>query len=165
MSDARVIFRIVLSAVAVAFVAVVASGQRQSSRRGKLKPSVAVQDCNTAPTYLDTVAAADGMARFTGYEKTLHATRETVFLSNLSSVEIARVAFRVTYYDVQGRQLHVARHNVYAPVPPGETRRLDFPTWDRQYTFYYVGSPRPRVSAIPYSVEIHPDTLFFVNER
>ncbi len=165
MSDARVIFRTVLLAVAVTLVAVVASGQRQSSRRGKLKPSVAVQVSGSQCPPFDTVAVAEGMVSFAGYEKTLRATRETVFLSNLSPKEVARVVFRVTYYDAQGRQLHVARHDMYAPVPSGETRRLDFPTWDRQYTFYYVGSPRPRVPAIPYSVKIHPDTLVFVNER
>lgn len=164
MSNVSAILRVVLPAMAVMFVAV-ASGQRQSSRRGKLKPSDVVSERGAQSAPFDTVAVPDGMVRFSGYEKSLRATRETVFISNLSAREVARVAFRVTYYDVQGRQIHVARHNIYAPVPPGETRRLDFPTWDRQYTFYYVGSPRPRVSATPYSVRIHPDTLFFVNER
>ena len=69
MSDARVIFRIVLLAVAVTLVAVVASGQRQSSRRGKLKPSVAVQVSGSQCPPFDTVAVAEGMVSFAGYEK------------------------------------------------------------------------------------------------
>ena len=48
---------------------------------------------------------------------------------------------------------------VHQDIPAGETRKIDFPTWDRQMTFYYCGSPRPRVSAIPYNVTIEPDTI------
>ena len=110
---------------------------------------------------LDTVAATGTEVRFLGYEKTLRSTRETVFLTNLSGKELDRVIFHITYFDAQGRQLHKVRKNLYAGIPPGETRRLDFPTWDRQFAFYYIRSPRPRVSAIPYNVSISPDTLIF----
>ncbi len=154
-----------LLAVLVSAVAFYAPGQRQSSKRGKLKPLERAVTVGTGAVPFDTVAATAGLVRLSGYEKTLRATSETVFVSNLSENEISRVIFRVAYYDAQGRLLHRARHDCYVPVPPGETRRLDFPTWDRQFTFYYVRSPRPRVPAVPYSVEITPDTLLLVKKR
>lgn len=156
--------RLLFLAVAVA-MAVAVCAQRQSSRRGRLKASPVVSaqvGLENAP--FDTVAATAGMVRFSGYEKTLRATRETVFVSNLSEREIDRVIFHITYRDAQGRQLHETRHCCRLCVPPGETRRLDFPTWDRQFAFYYARSPRPRVPAIPYTVEIRPDTLLLVAE-
>ena len=122
--------------------------QRQSSIRKGLKADKGALVAARDSGLLDTVAATGTEVRFSGYEKTLRSTRETVI-------------FHITYFDAQGRQLHKVRKNLYAGIPPGETRRLDFPTWDRQFAFYYIRSPRPRVSAIPYNVSISPDTLIF----
>lgn len=135
--------------------------QRQSSIRKGLKADKGALVATRDSGLLDTVAASGTEVRFSGYEKTLRSTRETVFLTNLSGRELDRVIFHITYFDAQGRQLHKVRKNLYAGIPPGETRRLDFPTWDRQFAFYYIRSPRPRVSAIPYNVSISPDTLIF----
>jgi len=137
-----------------------ADAQRHSSIRKRLRPldeAVRVPDAVSLP---DTVAADSGMVIFSGYEKTLRSTRETVFLTNRSGRLIEGIVFRITYLDSSGRMLHEARRVSHAGVPPGETRRLDFPSWDRQCTFYYSRSPRPRVPAIPYDVCIMPDTLF-----
>lgn len=110
----------------------------------------------------DTVAAPVDSVRFSGYEKTLRSTRETVFVTNFAGREIERLIFTVEYFDVHGRLLHKERRNLYGGIPAGETRKMDFPAWDRQGAFYYVGSPRPRVSARPYSVKIVPDTVIYL---
>ena len=132
--------------------------QRRNSTSRHLKVTHAGSE---APhTSADTVTAGDGMVRFVGYDKALRSTKETLFVTNLMpDREIRHVIFRITYFDTQGRQLHQARKKLYAPVPPGETRRLDFPSWDRQHSFYYAKSQKPRVPAIPYTVKITPDTL------
>lgn len=104
----------------------------------------------------DTIcgAAADTLLLFSGYEKTLRASKETIFVTNRSAREVHSVTFTVTYLDAQGRQLHRRRVEHHLELPAGETRRIDFATWDPQRTSYYSGGPRPRVSAIPYTVTI-----------
>ena len=140
--------------------------QRQNTIRKGLKPvKQKVAEVAVAAPVCDTVLPRGGEVRFSGYEKTLRATRETVFVSNLADRDVARVMFTVTYLDASGRQLHVVRKNVAVEIPAGETRRIDFPTWDRQFAFYYKRSPRPRVSAIPYDVKIVADTLVYLQNK
>lgn len=152
----------VIVAILAIMVCFAAEPQRQNSTRKGLKAVREAQPCGgQGGAQPDTVAATGSELRFSGYEKTLRSTRETVFVTNLSNREIDRVIFHITYLDSSGRQLHKARKSIYAGVPAGETRRLDFPTWDRQFAFYYVRSPKPRVSAIPYSVKIEADSLVY----
>lgn len=152
-----------ISALRVAVMALIVMlslplvAQRRSSLHRRLKVA---KDGSDAEVVIDSVPASKGVVRFSGYEKTLRSTRETVFVTNLSSREMEGVIFTITYKDASGRQLHQARRVAHVGIPVGETRRVDFPSWDKQFTFYYVGSPRPRVSSIPYDVEIRPDTLF-----
>lgn len=149
---------LLLVAALIPFLSV---ADRKNSIGRKLKPSVSLTaGMPVCAEPFDTVAADNTMVRFSGYEKTLRSNRETVFITNLlDSCEIAAVYFTITYFDSSGRLLHKSprRHRVI--VPPGETRRADLPSWDRQFTFYYAGSPAPRVSAIPYTITIRPDTL------
>jgi hypothetical protein len=138
------------------------SARRLSSTQKLKVDKTAATTVTTPPA--DTIAAAssDSMVQFAGYEKTLRSTRETVFLVNRLDCEVERVIFHIIYRDAQGRQLHQARKDLYVGVPAGETRRLDFPSWDKQCTFYYIKSPRPRTSAIPYDVELVADTLVVI---
>lgn len=138
------------------------SAQRVNSINRSLKP-VNQEAVTKLHEPFDTVRASGEDVLFSGYEKILRATRETVFVSNLSdSCEIGGIIFTVTYLDSSGRILHRRRVEAHPGIPAGETRRVDFPTWDRQMTFYYKGSPRPRVSSIPYDVTIVADTLLLV---
>lgn len=138
------------------------SAQRHNTIRKGLKADRGMLTSGRVlPDELDTVAASVDSVKFAGYEKTLRSTRETVFVTNLAAREIDRLIFTVTYLDTQGRVLHKARKNLYGGIPSGETRKIDFPTWDRQFAFYYIGSPRPRVSARPYNVRIMPDTIIY----
>lgn len=130
---------------------------RKNSIRPRLK--VAPADVVNEPALLDTIVADSGVVRFSGYEKTLRSNRETFFVTSLVDREIAAVGFRISYFDSSGRLLHKVSHRKYVAIPPGETRRIDIPSWDKQFTFYYAGSPVPRVSAIPYNITISSDTV------
>ena len=158
------LLRMLLACVIAAAACVSVPAQRRTSLNRKLKP-VPAAPAPTDAAYasrLDSVAATADMVRFSGYEKTLRSTRETLFVSNLCESEIEGMVFTITYLDSSGRQLHEVRRVIHTSVPPGETRRIDFPSWDRQLTFYYSGSPRPRVPAIPYDIKLTPDTLFLL---
>lgn len=109
---------------------------------------------------VDASALSPFPLQFAGYDKTLRANRETLFITNGSqTAAVAGVFFTIEYLDTQGRQLHRRRVQRHVDLPPGETRRIDIPSWDRQCSFYYRRSTRPRTSAIPYDVRITPDTL------
>lgn len=147
---------IILAATALPLAA-----QRTTARR--LRPAEIPAVPSEAPA-LDTLSlAADSASiRFYGYEKTLRATKETLFLQNNAPREAAEVRFTILYLDSAGREIHRRKVVRRVAVPAGKTVRLDFPSWDTQKTFYYGGGPRPRVSATPYSVKIRPDTLILL---
>lgn len=137
------------------------SAQRTTSRR--LRPAELTAE-PIAELALDTLSlAADTAAvRFYGYEKTLRATRETLFITNNTPREASEVRFTIRYLDAAGREIHRRRVVKRAELPAGKTVRLDIPSWDTQKTYYYRGGPRPRVSATPYTVAITPDTLILL---
>lgn len=126
-----------------------ATGQRTTVR-----PLRSAPQAPDAPA--DTIggAEADSLLLFSGYEKTLRAGRETIFVTNRGHRPVCTVIFTVTYLDAQGRQLHRRTVREHVDLPPGETRRLDFPAWDTQRTTYFSGGPRPRVAAIPYTITV-----------
>lgn len=146
---------------AIALIALSAATDTAARRRNTTSRKLSLPtatSCADAP--FDTVAAHPDSVRFYGYEKTLRSTRETMFVSNRStSRTISTLIFTINYADTQGRMLHSRRVEHPTDIPPEQTRRIDIPSWDRQQTFYYTGSPRPRTSAIPYCVTITPDTL------
>lgn len=156
----RIFLPVVTALLAVAIPLGATGGEkRQNSTRHGLK-AIPRQTAQVSAASLDTITG-DGIAvDFYGYEKTLRSTRETVFVTNRSSRPTAALRFTINYYDAQGRLLHSRQVRAAAEIPPGETRRLDFPSWDKQCTFYYTGSPRPRTPAIPYSIKITGDTVF-----
>lgn len=142
--------------------AVMAERKNSMSRKLRPEPEGTAQTVRAA---FDTVAISSrDSVRFYGYEKTLRSNRETMFVSNTGAREIGAIYFSISYFDTSGRLLHRARHRRHISIPAGETRRLDIPSWDKQFTFYYTGSPKPRVSAIPYTISISADTLLLTRQ-
>ena len=107
----------------------------------------------------DTIAGDTASITLYGYDKPLNATCETVFASNRTDRDILELWITTVYLDTDNRQIHRASRHVKADIPAGETRVVNFPTWDTQRSFYYEGSRRPRVSATPYRVRQRVDTL------
>ncbi len=114
------------------------------------------------PVY-DTIAAP-GIDRVEvkGYDKPLRSRRETFFTTNTGTATIRRIAFTISYYDLDKHLLHRASHNVGADIPPGETRMIGVRSWDVQQAFYYTRSTvgHKSAKATPYDVEIAVDTVF-----
>lgn len=110
----------------------------------------------------DSIPADTASIRFSGYDKPLRATKETVFVTNNSPRPICAVSFTSQYVDTSGRQLHLVSRKINVDIPAGETRRIDYRSWDVQNSFYYIGSRRPRTSAIPYDIRISPDYIYFM---
>ena len=109
----------------------------------------------------DSVAIS-GQLRLAGYDKTREADRESLFATNSGHSLLTSITVIINYLTLDGRQLHSRRLTLPCSIPPGQTRRLDFRSWDRQHSFYYSGSRAPqRTPATPYAVTIIPVALIF----
>lgn len=109
---------------------------------------VAVTDDTLPSELVDSVMLA-------GYDKPLRSRRESLFVTNRTMWRLASLKLAITYFDTEGRELHGRVVDVGADVPPGATRQVTFPSWDRQLAFVYIHSEQPRRSrAIPYSVSV-----------
>ncbi len=149
--------------VAAVAISLAASSQRTISN--KLRPAATPATAHAvAAAPLDTVAlAGDSLSvRFYGYEKTLRATKETIFVLNAAGRDASEIRFTIVYLDAAGREIHRRRVARRADFRAGQPLRLDIPSWDTQKTFYFAGGPRPRVAATPFSVKIIPDTIILL---
>ena len=120
----------------------------QHTTRSRLKPSRPAKSASEAVR--DTVACAGDTAAlvFSGYDKLLRSTKESFFVSNRTDSPITRLIFNIEYLDSRTDSVEIK-------LPPGGTRRVDIPSWDRQKTFYYYRSPQPKTAqATPYRVRI-----------
>lgn len=128
-----------------------ASGQRTTRRN--LKPLPETTDVVRGDTVF--TAKDSSMVSFSGYEKTLRTSRENFFVTNHSSDSLTSLTLEIEYLDMSGRQLDKRPVTIHIDLPPGQTRRADIKSWDRQNVMYYYRSPQPRAKqATPYKVRI-----------
>lgn len=90
--------------IAMLSVAVSATAQRRNSLSPRLHALAAASAA--APEGADTLACARGDLVFSGYDKPLRASRETLFITNHMSADVVRAVFHIEYFDLQGRQIH-----------------------------------------------------------
>lgn len=102
---------------------------------------------------LDTVKSAEAVT-LSGYDKPLRSYYETLFVTSHMPDTVYRVSVTLNYKDVQGRKLHERTISLPIVLPPGDTRRLDFLSWDKQHSFYYKNGKPPRSLAVPYDVTV-----------
>lgn len=102
--------------------------------------------------------------RFCGYEKKQNANKETLFVVNLSDSTFERLSFTITYLDTSNREIHKRSVMQTVELPPHETRRIDFRSWDTQKSYYYAGGPAPRRSATPYNITISLDSILISSD-
>lgn len=147
--------RMAAMALFVALTAFSALGRRYAkpgAPKARRTPAEAVAEA----ARLDTVAPAPADMAVAGFEKTLAATRESMFVTNLTARPVEALGLRITYTDMAGAMLHTAVHDVEACIPPGETRMVSVPSFDRQKVFYYHLSPAPARAraATPFQVTV-----------
>lgn len=133
-----------------------AEAKRQKTTMGgrlRVEQSTDNQTETAAPP--DTLVPAAGQVMFSGYDKTLTANKESFFVTNrMDSLAIMEICVEFDYTDMTGRQLHHATHRVRCDIPPGQTRQLTVPAWDKQHAFYYYRSVAPQKRpGTPYKVK------------
>ncbi len=92
--------------------------------------------------------------RFYGFDKIVTSTIESCFITNRLPDDIKGLEMQITYFDMQGRQLHKRNVEIKCDIPSGETKRTDFKSWDTQKSFYFHQSVKPKRQATPFSVKI-----------
>lgn len=140
-------------------VAATATASPQRTTRKGLRPRQISAD-NVAPAadtirfgYSDSIILA-------GYDKPLRSRHETMFVSNRSCRNITGLGLTLKYYDSHGRRLHSRSVSVAVDLKAADTRQISIPSWDRQQSFFYKLSTRPRkADATPYDVEIDIDHI------
>lgn len=146
---------------AIMFVIALTCGLHASAdktSRGKLRVNSSMVDTNSAGSSLsagfDTIVApAPGEIMLKGYDKPLNSRKESLFVSNSSCRDITALKIKLVYCDLSGRTLHETEREIRAEIPAGATRRVEFPSWDTQNSFYYHLGRRPRVDNVtPYAV-------------
>ncbi len=138
-----------------------ASAKRQRTMQQRLTPAdTAATVGEKESSAIDTVTADPGSyVRLSGYDKPLTASKETMHVTNLATKPIAGLTLSISYLDMQDRQLHRVTRSVKCDIPAGETRIIEFPSWDRQKSFYYRHSAKPRRQATPYDITITVDSI------
>lgn len=100
-----------------------------------------------------TITAPEHAVRLSGYDKPRNATRETMHVTNqLKSFTIKDITLEISYIDSKNRELHHRTETISMDIEPGHTQLISFPTWDRQHSFYYKLSAKPRAQATPYDI-------------
>ena len=92
--------------------------------------------------------------RLSGYDKTATADMESLFVTNHSTHRITLLKLQLNYFDMKDRQLHQRDVTLRVDLPAGQTRRVDFRTWDRQHAFHYHLSPPSRRATSPYKITV-----------
>ncbi|MDE6270249.1 MAG: hypothetical protein K2M12_05265 [Muribaculaceae bacterium] len=141
--------------------AICAPAQR-TTRSGRPRAVHAVAERVALPV-ADTVVAPAGALTVAGYDKTLSSRRESFFVSNhMDSATVVWIGATIDYLDTGGNQLHRRHTGMRCDIPPGQTRRIDIPAWDRQGVYYYRGSEpgrRVQAAASPFDIRFSVDSI------
>lgn len=94
------------------------------------------------------------MSRF---DKPVESRYETFFVTNRAATTLTAVTLRIDYYTSGGEKMHSRTVTAECNIPPGETRQLSVPSFDRQQTYRYQGSRiPPRRPSTPFTVRLTP---------
>lgn len=146
---------LLISIIALLIGTLPAPAQRTTRTRLHAKPHVVTEPADT-PIYIIPEA---GSFIISGFDKPLNSKRETFHFTNITDYTVTELFLTINYTDTSARQLHRQSRRVIRTVSPGETLLIDYPSFDRQGSFYYHLSRKPRVQATPFDVTITVDSV------
>lgn len=146
---------IILAALSVSATSLHAEKTLRGKLRTKTSAGTGVKPDTTLCTSFDTIRVMSQTdLRLSGYDKPLNSRKESLFVSNRLTTDITAIGLRLIYTDMAGRSLHEVTREIRAEIPAEATRRIEFPSWDRQNSFYYHKGRKPRVDNVsPYDVK------------
>lgn len=105
--------------------------------------------------------AAEALRLF-GYDKPYNSSKESVFVtSRLTKDTIVSITVNIEYLASPSETLlHTRTVRLSCVLPPGQSCRVQFPSWDLTHTFYYYRTPPARTpNRTPYRVRLTPLSL------
>lgn len=90
---------------------------------------------------------------FMAYDKKASSDKETFFVDNGSKKDLNLIEIEITYYNMEGKQVHRRVVELTETFPANETRRVDIKSWDTQKSFHYINSVPSRSGSTPYNVK------------
>ncbi len=141
--------KIIISAILLIGSLFAASAQRTIRKGLKASPETVSQ--NAPDTLRHDLSRR---IKISGYDKPLRSALETMFVSNLTDSTMSWIQLELEYRDTHGRMLHSRTIGIDCDIPPEATRQISVRSWDRQQSFYYRRSAKPRrnASATQYDV-------------
>lgn len=127
-----------------------AGAERSTRQRLKVKPKV--ESLGVSSVKADTILPDTAKVVVAGYDKPLMSRKESFFVTNGYDSTITVIVIEFNYADMSNRQLHTSTHKVNCCIPAGETRQIYVSSWDKQLSFYYYQSAKPRRQSTPYKV-------------
>lgn len=128
------------------------AAEEQEMARGSFMVASQCTDCNNGYK-LSQIA-------FSGYDKPRTSRTESFFITNDTDRTMTGITMYVEYLTTDGRQLYKRFVRLVCDIPPGQTRKADLESWDRQKSFYYEKSDVPRRGGTPYSVIFDPVSFY-----
>lgn len=110
------------------------------------------EDCNNGYTL--------SQISYHGYDKPAPSDVETFFISNSTDRTLVSVGLYIIYMDLSGKQINKRFVKADCDIPSGETRLISIRSWDKQHSFYYFESQKPRRTAHPYKVRLDPVSAY-----
>lgn len=135
-----------LLAFLIIVLSVFAATAQRTTRRG-LKPISPGRPHNTTQTLrLDTICNHNDCAsiRLSGYDKPLRSRTASMHATNQSTDTIYGFVVDANYTDAHSNQLHAEILSIAAVIPPGQTRLVHMTAWDKQQSYYYHKSAKPK---------------------
>lgn len=125
----------------------------QRTTRRNLKELPRIDTTSATAITVDTLREIDAnVVTISGYDKPLSSHHETFFATNNGNCTITAINITFDYRDRKNRQLHSVTTTIDCEIPAGQTRQITISSWDKQKSFYYYLSAKPRRKATPYSV-------------
>ena len=97
---------------------------------------------------------------FSGYDKPRRSATESFFITNTTDRRMTGVTLYIEYLTTDGRQLYKKFVKLVCDIPPGETRKADIPSWDKQKSFYYIKSEASSKGGTPYTIVFDPISYY-----
>ncbi len=107
---------------------------------------------------------SDGLStndiHFSGYDKKATSDKESFFVTNRTDRKLCGIDITILYQTTDGRLLHRRIEKINCEILPGETEKIDIPSWDSQKSFHYYLSPPPkRRISTPYVVQFETESI------
>lgn len=94
--------------------------------------------------------------KYSRFDKPASSAYETFQVTNTTDRTLKAVGLFLEYRTLDGAQLHKRYVRLDCNVPAGESRMLSVRSFDKQKSYYFKGSSKPRKRATPFDVIFDP---------